>query len=184
MNEILKSMQANMEKTADAIGQEMTALRTGRASIGLLENVKVDYYGSLLPINQTATISIPEPQLIIIQPWDKASVEGIMKGIQKANIGLSPQNDGNLIRIPIPPLNEERRNELVKVAHRIVEEGRVSIRNSRHEAREKIKAREKNDELSKDESFDLQEEVQTTTDRFIKKIDEILAKKETEIHEV
>ena len=184
MNEILRSMRANMEKAVDAIGHEMMVLRTGRASIGLLESIKVDYYGAFLPINQTATISIPEPQLIIIQPWDKAAVQEIMKAIQKANVGLFPNSDGNLIRSPIPPLSEERRNELVKVAHRVAEEGRVSIRSSRHEAREKIKTQEKNGAVGEDEGFRLQEEAQVITDRFIKKVDEILAEKEKEICEV
>lgn len=172
-----------MEKSVSLLAQELSKLRTGRASPALLEGVKVEYYGSLLPLNQVATISIPEPRLMIIQPWDKTALPAIEKALYKSPIGLTPNNDGNVIRLSIPPLTTERRDELVKLVLRLGEDTRVAIRNVRREANSEIKREEKDKKISEDEAFNSQEEVQKITDEYIKKVDDILKKKEKEIRE-
>jgi len=180
---IHNNTKAKMEKSAALFAQELSKIRTGRASPALLDGIKVEYYGSSLPLNQVSTISIPEPRLIIIQPWDKAALPEIEKAINKSGIGLNPNNDGNVIRLAIPPLTTERREELIKLTQRLAEEAKVTIRNIRRDANNEIKKEEKDKKISEDDSFKTQERIQKLTDEFIKKIDEILKKKEKEIRE-
>lgn len=180
---IKENARTKMEKSTSLLAQELSKLRTGRASAALLDGVKVEYYGSTLPLNQVASISIPEPRLIIIQPWDKTALEAIEKAIYKSPIGLTPNNDGNIIRLPIPPLTTERREEIVKLTHKIGEDTKVAIRNIRREANSEIKKEEKDKKMPEDESFKAQEAIQKITDEFIEKVDEILKNKEKEIRE-
>lgn len=180
---IKENARIKMDKSVLLLAQELAKLRTGRASPALLDGVKVDYYGSALPLNQVATVSIPEPRLIIIQPWDKTTLGEIEKAIHKSAIGLTPNNDGNVIRLSIPSLTTERREELVKLTQKLGEDTKVAIRNVRREANTEIKKEEKNKNISEDTSFQTQEEVQKITDEFTKKVDEILRKKEKEIRE-
>jgi len=175
--------KAKMEKSINLLTQELSKVRTGRASPALLDGVKVEYYGSTLPLNQVAGISIPEPRLIIIQPWDKQALVPIEKAIQKADLGLNPNNDGNVIRLAIPPLTTERREELVKLTMKLGEECRVAVRNVRREANNDIKKEEKEKKITEDEAFKTQEQIQKMTDEYIKKVDEVLKKKEKEIRE-
>ncbi len=181
--EIKENAQAKMEKSASLLAQELSKLRTGRATPALLDGIKIEYYGSTLPLNQVATISIPEPRLMIIQPWDKTALGSIEKAIYKSAIGLTPNNDGNVIRLSIPPLTTERRDELVKLTQKLGEDTKVAIRNIRREANSEIKKEEKNKKISEDESFKSQEAIQKITDVYTKKVDEILKKKEKEIRE-
>ena len=180
---IKENARTKMDKSVSLLAQELAKLRTGRASPALLDGVKVDYYGSALPLNQVATVSIPEPRLIIIQPWDKTTLGEIEKAIHKSAIGLTPNNDGNVIRLSIPPLTTERREELVKLTQKLGEDTKVAIRNVRREANTEIRKEEKNKNISEDASFQAQEEVQEITNEFTKKVDEILKKKEKEIRE-
>ena len=175
--------KTKMEKSIGLLTQELAKVRTGRASPALLDDVKVEYYGSNLPLNQVASISIPEPRLIVIQPWDKQALSAIEKAIHKASIGLTPNNDGNVIRLSLPPLTTERREELVKLSQKLAEECRIAVRNIRRDANNEIKKEEKEKKISEDESFKTQEVVQKMTDEYIKKIDEVVKKKEKEIRE-
>ncbi len=181
MEEILEEAEKKMQKTVESISGQLARLRTGKASPALLEGIKVDYYGTPTPINQIASISTPEPRLIVIHPWDKSAVSAIEKAIQSSDLGLNPNSDGTVIRIPIPPLTEERRKELLKVAKNIAEEGKVAIRNIRRETIEKIKKMQKDGEIPEDDSYRLQDKVQDLTEKYTKKIDEILKNKEEEI---
>ncbi len=183
LQNIKENTKIKMEKSVSLLGQELSKLRTGRASPALLDGVKVEYYGSVLPLNQVATINIPESRLMIIQPWDKTALPAIEKALYKSPIGLTPNNDGNVIRLSIPPLTTERREELVKLVQRLGEDTKVAIRNVRREANSEIKKEEKNKKISEDESFNSQEEVQKITDEYIKQVDDILKKKEKEIRE-
>jgi len=178
---IIKETKQKMEKTVEHLKKELSKVRSGRASASLLDDIKVDYYGSQMAITQLATISIPEPRLILIQPWDVSSIPAIEKAILKSEIGITPSNDGKVIRLVVPQLTEERRKELIKFAKKICEENKVAIRNERRDAIEKIRADEKNKLISEDDSKRLQKEVQELTDSFIKKIDEIMTLKEKEI---
>jgi ribosome recycling factor len=178
---VIKETKQKMEKTIEHLKKELSKVRSGRASASILDDIKVDYYGTQMAITQLATISIPEPRLILIQPWDASSIPAIEKAILKSEIGITPTNDGKIIRLTIPQLTEERRKELIKLAKKICEENKVAIRNERRDAIEKIKADEKNKLISEDDSKRLQKEVQELTDTFIKKIDEIMALKEKEI---
>ena len=181
MEEILEEAEKKMQKTVESISGQLARLRTGKASPALLEGIKVDYYGTPTPINQIASISTPEPRLIVVHPWDKSAVAAIEKAIQSSDLGLNPNSDGTVIRIPIPPLTEERRKELLKVAKNIAEEGKVAIRNIRRETIEKIKKMQKDGEIPEDDSHRLQDKVQDLTEKYTKKIDEILKNKEEEI---
>ena len=183
LQHIKENTKIKMEKSVSLLGQELSKLRTGRASPALLEGIKVEYYGSVLPLNQVATVNIPEPRLMIIQPWDKTALPAIEKALYKSPIGLTPNNDGNVIRLSIPPLTTERREELVKLVQRLGEDTKVAIRNIRREANSEIKKVEKDKKISEDESFNSQEEVQKITDEYIKQVDDILKKKEKEIRE-
>jgi ribosome recycling factor len=180
---IENSAKLKMEKSVTLLVQELGKLRTGRASPALLEGIKVDYYGSTLPLNQVASISVPEPRLIIIQPWDKNSLGAIEKSLYKSSIGITPNNDGSVIRLAIPPLTMERREELVKLVQKLGEDTKVAIRNIRRDANNEIKRGEKGKSISEDQSFKAQERIQKITDDFIAHVDGALNKKEREIRE-
>jgi len=182
-NEVIETVQKDMEKAIEALERDFSRMRTGRASLALLDGIRVDYYGSLSPLNQVASLSIPESRLITIKPWDKTVIGEIEKAIQRSDLGLTPTNDGQIIRIAIPPLSEERRKEIVKVVHKRAEEGKISIRNARREGNEMLRAMEKDSEISEDELHKAMKHVQKQTDEFIKKVDEGLAVKEKEIME-
>lgn len=184
INALKKKMTERMDTTLDVLRKEFASLRTGRASLSLLDGIKVDYYGSMNPINQVATLAVPESRLITIQPWDPQAIEAIEKAILSSGLGLMPSNDGKIIRLPIPPLTEERRKELVRLAKKMSEDSRVAIRNIRRDTNEEVKKIEKEKKVSEDESHKSLEDIQKTTDQYIKKIDEILKKKEEEIMEV
>lgn len=173
-----------MTDTVDALHREYGGIRTGRASISLLDGIRVDYYGTQTPLSQVANLSTPDPRLITVQPWDASLVKEIERAILKSDLGLTPGNDGRLIRLPIPPLTEERRKELVKVVKRMAEECRISIRNSRREAIEAIKKSEKDKDVSEDDSHKAQDNIQKLTDDFIKQINTIQEHKEQEVMEV
>ncbi|MBI4524401.1 MAG: ribosome recycling factor [Deltaproteobacteria bacterium] len=176
--------EKEMEKSVIAFRKDLAKLRTGRASTALLEGIMVDYYGTLTPLNQLANLSAPEPRLLVIQPYDRGAVGNIEKAVLKTDLGLTPSNDGKLIRIPIPELTGERRKELVKHVKKMAEEFRVSIRNHRRLAIEKLKEIEKKKEITEDDLKHAQERVQKMTDDFISKIDKVLKIKEDEIMEV
>ena len=180
----LKDVSGHMDKSVEAIRHELGTVRTGKASPSLLDLVKVEAYGQQMPLNQMATISAPEPRLLVVSPYDPSQVAGIEKALLASDLGLTPSNDGKVIRLPIPPLTEERRKELVRVTHKIAEEGRVAIRNIRHEANKKIQASRKTGAVSEDEMHRQLKEVQDLTDRHIKTIDEMLERKEKEVMEV
>ncbi len=181
--EILDEMRQKMNRTLQALERELKKIRTGRASAALLEGLKVECYETVMPIEQVASISVPESRLIVVQPWDKSIIGNIEKAILKSDLGLTPMNDGQIIRISIPPLTEERRKELAKLAKREAEECKISIRNHRREANEMFKELKNEKEISEDDFYKAQNEVQKITDEFIEKIDQITAKKEKEILE-
>jgi ribosome recycling factor len=178
--EVARKMQGAVE----VLQKELGGLRTGRASISLLEPVMVDAYGAQMPISQIGTLGVPEPRMVTVQVWDKSLVKAVEKAIRDSGLGLNPSVDGQLLRVPIPVLTEERRIELTKVAGRYTEEARVAVRNVRRHAMEELKRAEKNSEISKDEMHDYSGEIQELTDTFIKKLDEVLAHKESEILQV
>ncbi|MGC9325879.1 MAG: ribosome recycling factor [Desulfomonilia bacterium] len=183
-DDVLNEMTKDMIKTLDAMKHSLMKLRTGRASIGIMDGIMVDYYGALTPLNQLATLAVPEPRLITIQPWDKSALPAIEKAILKSELGLTPNNDGKIIRVPIPPLNEERRRDLVKMVKKMAEDFRVEIRNHRRDANALLKDLEKDKMISKDELKNSQDKVQEITDSYIKQIDDQLSAKEKEIMEV
>jgi len=184
IKEIIKDTGERMKKAVEHIAAEYVKIRTGKASIGLLEGIKLDYYGTPTPLNQVGNISTPDYHTIAIQPWDKSIMPAIEKSILNSNLGLNPTNDGSLIRIPIPPLNEERRKELVKLVKKMAEEGKVAVRNIRRDEIEKLKKTEKEEHISEDDRKNGEHEIQKLTDKYIKEIDEVLSKKEKEIMEV
>jgi len=183
-SEIIMEMADKMEKSLQAFKSELIKIRTGRASLSLLDGIKVDAYGSSMPLNQVGTLTIPESRQIVIQPWDPQVMSGIEKAILKSELGLTPVNDGKVIRINIPQLTEERRKELVKLVKKITEEYRVAVRNHRRDAIDALKKQKKNKEISEDEQFKLQDEAQKETDSYVAKIDEVGAEKESEVMEV
>jgi ribosome recycling factor len=184
MSEVIMGMAEKMDKSLDAFKQELTKIRTGRASLSLLDGIRVEAYGSAMPLNQVGTLTIPESRQIVVQPWDPQVISGIEKAILKSDLGLTPINDGKVIRINIPQLTEERRRELVKIVKKIAEEYRVAVRNHRRDAIDALKKQKKNKEISEDEQFKLQDEAQKETDSYVKKIDEVAAEKESEVMEV
>jgi ribosome recycling factor len=184
IEQILTEIDGKMKKAADALTRDLAAIRTGRASPALVEHIKADYHGVLTPINQIASISIPEAKMILIQPWDRSSTRSIEKAILTSDLGLNPTSDSNVIRIPIPPLTEERRKELIRVVHKRVEEGRIAIRNLRREGIERLRQTEKNKEISQDKYTRASEQLQKLTDNFIDKVNDTGQVKETEIMEV
>jgi ribosome recycling factor len=173
----------NMGRRVEALKKELTRLRTGRASLSLLDGIKVDYYGTPTPLNQVASLAVPESRLITIQPWDNTVIGEIEKAILKSELGLTPISDGKLIRISIPPLTEDRRKELVRVVRKTVESFRVAIRNIRRESNENLKDLKKDGEISEDDAFKAQEEIQKITDEYIEMVDQIGSAKEKEILE-
>lgn len=179
----IEETKERMGKTIEALKTELSRVRTGRASLSLLDGIRVDYYGTQTPLNQMASLSVPESRLITIQPWDTTVIKDIEKAILKSDLGLTPSNDGKLIRIAIPPLTEERRKELVKVVYKIGEEHKVAIRNIRRDSNELLKMAKKDGEISEDDAFKGQDRVQETTDEFVKSIDELTKEKEKEILE-
>lgn len=181
METLIKETQAQMEKTVHIFKQEMAKVRAGRASLSILDDVKVDYYGVPTPLNQVATLNIPEPKMITIAPWESKLIPEIEKGILKASLGLNPSNDGKIVRLSIPALNEERRKELVKLIKKHAEESRIALRLIRRDANENLKKRHDSKELSEDDFKKAQERVQKTTDDYVKKVDELVAHKEKDI---
>ena len=184
MEALVKDTSARMERSIEAFRKELGKVRTGRASFSLLDGVKVDYYGTPTPLQQVGTLSVPESRMITVTPWDTKMIGPIEKAIQGSGLGLNPSSDGKTVRIPIPPLTEERRKELAKVVRKMGEDARVAVRNVRREAIEKLKDREKKKEISEDVVKRGQERIQKETDAHVKKIDEILKSKEQEILEV
>ena len=176
VKDILKHTEERMKKAVEVVRDELTRIRTGKATTVLLDGVKVDYYGSMVPLNQTANVSTPDVHTISVQPWEK--------GMIAANLGLNPVNDGNVVRVPIPPLNEERRRELVKLVKKFGEEGKIAVRNIRRDAIEHLKKSEKQEHFSEDERKRGEDEAQKLTDKYIKEIDHLLGLKEKEIMEV
>lgn len=181
---VMKSSEEHMRKSIDNLKRELLGIRTGKANPGLLDNVKVMYYGQMVPLKQVANIAVPEGRLITVQPWEKAMVPEVEKAIQGSELGLNPQSDGTLIRLPIPPLTEERRRDLVKVVKRVGEETRIAVRNIRRDANERFKKLEKDHKISEDEMHTHQDEVQKLTDKYIERVDEVIAAKEKEILEI
>jgi ribosome recycling factor len=180
----INSLKRRMEGAIEVLRKELGGLRTGRASAGLLEPIQVTAYGSNMPLNQVGTVGVPEPRLITVQVWDKSLVQAVEKAIRDAGLGLNPQTEGTLLRVPIPELSQERRQELTKVAHKYAEQGRIAVRNVRRDGMEHLKRQEKDHEISQDEHRHKADEIQKLTDGTIKKIDEILAQKEKEIMQV
>jgi ribosome recycling factor len=182
--ELYHDTEDKMEKTMDSLGRELATIRTGRASLSILDGISLEYYGAQSPLNQVATLSVPESRLIVIQPWDPSIIKEIEKAIMRSDLGLTPNNDGKVIRIPIPPLTEERRIQLVKIVKRHGEEGKIAIRNIRRDAISDAKEFEKEKVISEDELHRAQDEIQKITDRLIERVDELIEKKEREILEV
>ena len=180
---IFDDTRESMDKSIVSLKTELKRLRTGRASLAILDGVKVDYYGTPTPLNQMATLAVPESRLITIQPWDVSVIKDIEKALLKSDLGLTPSNDGKIIRIAIPPLTEDRRKELVKVVHKICEEHKIAVRNIRRDANELLKSMKKDSEISEDEAFKSQDEVQKITDEHIERIDNCFKDKEKEILE-
>ena len=177
-------LRRRMEGAISAFKSDIAALRTGRASANVLDPVSVDAYGSKMPLNQVANISVPEPRMITVSVWDKSMVAAVEKAIRESNLGLNPVTDGSTLRIPLPELNEERRKELVKVAHNYAENGRIAIRHVRKDGMDTLKKAEKDGDLSKDESHSQADEVQKLTDQMIAEVDRLLSDKEAEIMQV
>ncbi len=184
MDRLIQQAEEKMKRTVEAVAGEFATVRTGRATPALLDRVRVDYYGQEMPINQLATISVPESRLIVIQPWDKSVIPAIEKAIMTSDLNLTPNSDGTVIRLTIPALTEERRGELTKLVHRMAEDGRIAIRNIRRDANSSIDSMEKKESLSEDEVRRGKQEVQDLTDRYVKKIDEAAETKTEEIMEV
>jgi ribosome recycling factor len=183
IDDIYQETKESMGKSIEALKRELKRIRTGRASLSILDGIKVDYYGTATLLNQMATLAVPESHLITIQPWDVSVISDIEKAILKSDLGLTPANDGKILRISIPPLTEERRKELVKVVHKMCEEHKVSVRNIRRDSNELLKSLKKDGDVSEDEAFKSQDEVQKITDEHIELIDECYKEKEKEILE-
>jgi len=180
----IQEAREQMERAVEAMRREFAAVRTGKATPALLDTIRVEAYGSKMPINQVATVSAPEPRMLVVQPWDKGLIGAIEKAIRGAELGLNPVNDGNVIRVPVPPLTEERRREMVRLLHKLAEEGRVAVRHARQEANKDIKRRQQAHEVSEDDARRQLDEVQKLTDKYIERIDELLRAKEQEVMEV
>lgn len=181
---ILKEAEDRMKKAVEVVRQEFAKIRTGKATTTLLDGIKVEYYGTLSPLNQVANVSTPDVHTISVQPWEKSMVPVIEKAILAANLGLNPASDGTVVRVPIPPLNEERRRELVKLVKKFAEDGRIAIRNVRRDCIEHLKKAEKDEHFSEDERKRGEQEAQKMTDKYIKDIDNLVVQKEKEIMEV
>ncbi|MCF8079494.1 MAG: ribosome recycling factor [Desulfobacterales bacterium] len=183
IEEVYEETRDRMGKSITALKNELKRVRTGRASLSLLDGIKADYYGTPTPLNQMASMQVPEPRMIAIQPWDVSALKEIEKAILKSDLGLTPSNDGKIIRITIPSLTEERRKELVKVVNKIAEEHRVAVRNIRRDSNELLKGLKKDGDVSEDDAFKAQDQVQKITDEHIEMIDDICSQKEKEILE-
>src|SRR5947207_8907265 len=184
VKEIEANARTRMEKAVGDLQHDMASIRTGRASIGILDHIRVDYYGTPTPLNQVGNLHVPEPSLITVQPWDVSQIGAIEKSIRAGNLGLNPANDGKLIRIPIPPLNEERRKELVKQLHGVAEDHRVAIRNIRRDGNEAVKKLLKDKIIAEDEDRRAHDEIQKMTDAYMGKLDQAARVKEKEILEI
>lgn len=184
MDETLADSRRRMEKAVEALKKELNKIRTGRATTSLLDDIKVDYYGTPTPLSQVGTLAVPEPRLITIQPWEKNLLPEIEKAIQRSDLGLNPNSDGLLIRIAFPPLTEERRKEMVKVTKRMAEDAKVAIRNIRRDANESLKSMEKEKEISEDDLKRGEKNVQELTDQMVAKVDEVTSHKEAEVMEI
>ncbi len=183
-DDLLLQVEEKMAKAVDALRHDLLTIRTGRASPALVENLKVEVYGSVMPLNQLATIAVPEPRLLAIRPWDASTLSAIERAILKSELGLTPNNDGKIIRLSIPPLTDERRRDLARMVNQRVEEGRVAIRNARRDAMKALQAMEKDGDISEDDRYRAQEDLQELTDEYISKLDAVGEAKQTEIMEV
>jgi ribosome recycling factor len=181
MQALMKDMEVRMQAAADLVGREFAGLRTGRANTGLLDAIRVEAYGTLTPINQLASVSVPDPKTLVIQPWDASQIPAIEKAILKSDLGLTPANDGKVVRLTMPSLTEERRKQLAKTVGKFAEDARVAIRNIRREVNDKLRAMAKEKHVSQDEERRGHEQIQKGTDRFIAKVDELARKKEQEL---
>ena len=184
IEDFVSEASRKMDRSVEAAAHEFNTIRTGRASAALLDRIQIDYYGTMTPLQQLATINVPEPRMLTVQPYDPGSIKGIERAIQESDLGLTPSNDGKIIRLPIPQLTEERRKELVKVVKGLAEEGRVAVRNVRRDAMHHLKDLVRNGDVGDDEERRAEERVQKLTDEHVAKIDELLKRKEAEIMEV
>jgi ribosome recycling factor len=184
ISDLMNETEERMQKAVEALSRDLKTLRVGRATPGLLDKVTVDYYGTPTPLNQLANISAPEPRLLVIQPWDKSVMKDVEKALLKSDLGLTPNNDGAIIRLSIPELTQERRRDLVKVLKKKAEEGRVSVRNIRREANDGVKDLEKSKDISEDDSRRTLDDIQKLTDKFVKEVDLVMENKEKEIMEI
>ncbi len=181
MQTLVKEVETKMTAALDTLGRDFATVRTGRAAAGILDGIRVDYYGTPTPVNQMASVTVPDARTLVIQPWEAAQLKAIEKAIVASDLGLTPQNDGKVVRLNMPSPTEERRKQLAKTVHKLAEDSRVAIRNIRREANDKLKAMAKDRKVSEDEERRGHDQVQKTTDRFIAKVDELLKKKEQEI---
>jgi ribosome recycling factor len=184
VSDVLKELQVNLEKGIEALKKDLGKVRTGRASVSILDGMRVDYYGTPTPLNQVASLNVPDPRLITIKPWEKSLIPEIEKTIRASQLGLNPSSDGEIIRLPMPPLTEERRKELVKMVKKMAEEAKVALRGSRRDANEMLKEFQKDKEITEDEEKQGLKKVQEATDAAVAKVDDIVARKEKEILEV
>lgn len=184
LKEIYRETEQKMDRAIEAIGRELAGIRTGKATTTILDGVKVEYYGAITPLKQVASVSAPDPKLLVVQPWEKNIVGDVVKAIQKADLGLNPVTEGNVIRLPIPPLNEERRREMVKLVKKFGEDSKISIRNIRRDSIEKLKKAEKASEISEDDFHNAQKHIQEITDNHISGIGKMIEAKEAEVMEV
>lgn len=184
IKEILSTAQTKMQKTIEVLRVDLASVRAGRASVSLLDKVMVEYYGTPTPVNQVASVTVPEPRMIVIQPWEKNLLKDIERAIMKSDLGLNPNSDGSVIRLNLPQLTEERRKELVKTVHKKAEDARVSIRNLRREANDSVKKPEKAKEITEDETKKANDDIQKMTDKFIKEVDTVMEHKEKEVMEI
>jgi ribosome recycling factor len=183
LNDVIKDLQASLDKGIDAFKRDLTKVRTGRANLAILDGVRVDYYGTPTPLNQVASMNVADPRLITVKPWERSLIPEIEKAIRSAQLGLNPNSDGELVRLPMPALTQERRQELVKLVKKMAEEGKVALRAARRDANELLKSLLKDGGITEDDERNGLKKVQETTDKAVAKIDEILAKKEGEILE-
>jgi len=184
LKDIYKDAESRMQKAVEAINRELTGVRTGKASPKMLDGIKVEYYGTPTPLIQLASISTPDPKTIIIQPWEQTVIPEIIKALQKADLGLNPMTEGNLVRLPIPPLNEERRQEMVRLVKKLAEDGKIAIRNIRRDTNDKLKKAEKDSDITEDDLKIAQKQIQDYTDKYIDKISEMVDSKEKEVMEI
>jgi len=184
LNDVLKDLQANLDKGIEAFKRDLTKVRTGRANLAILDGVRVDYYGTMTPLNQVASLNVADPRLITIKPWERSLIPEIEKSIRSAQLGLNPSSDGEMVRLPMPALTQERRQELVKLVKKMAEEGKVALRAARRDANEMLKDLLKEGGITEDDERSGLKKVQETTDKAVARVDEILAKKEGEILEV